>query len=426
MFCGYCGKEVDEDKKFCPYCGQALPEKKIEAGESIVGRNEASIHKKRILVLCVIVAALAVMTILVISFLSKKKEDMSEQKTSNVTETIPEETLPSEIETNTETEEIDYSNIVLGASRENIEGHLFEIPRINLEGEEIERINSEIWDETYEEFVVFAKEHPEAMNDFDMHVSYDWYLNGGILSLVVNGYYGDGSSKNIVYNILLSEKRECTLQELLSVAEMTEDEYYLLVKQAAGSMVWNERGPEGDLLESESYIEQFNECLRKTLAEDNIKSARPFLNNMRDVCAYITIFDMAMLGSYECNIDLENFNFLVPNYDQEAVISKLEETEMTEKAQYSVDEIIELLLAKYNQQLVDNDGSYAIFEHEMTEDADSWIFILRYQMSEEAARKKIESGGTVSANVFAGEITVEKNTGRVTSTLQDDTEWYLW
>ena len=149
------------------------------------------------------------------------------------------------------------------------------------------------------------------------------------------------------------------------------------------------------------------------------------LTKQGEIGVFITVYNMVMIGHKEYNVNLVHFE-LVPDYDREIESSKSEETTNSDQKQWNKEEIIERLVEEYNERLDTERGRYVIFDDETTETDSGYQFILRFQMSEEAAKEVLDRGGTVSANTLVGDIFVDKNTGKVTSSIQDDTEWSLW
>lgn len=74
------------------------------------------------------------------------------------------------------------------------------------------------------------------------------------------------------------------------------------------------------------------------------------------------------------------------------------------------------ILEYYNAQYPD-DGNYVIFESETRDDQDYYYFIVRYQMTDEEANKKIRDGGFPAANIYVAELLADKKTGSVISDL---------
>ena len=68
-------------------------------------------------------------------------------------------------------------------------------------------------------------------------------------------------------------------------------------------------------------------------------------------------------------------------------------------------------------------GKYVSFDFDDYEDEYYYVFILRYQMSDEEAEERIEMGGVPSANVYVTTVWVDKKSGIVTD--EWDEQWKM-
>lgn len=93
-------------------------------------------------------------------------------------------------------------------------------------------------------------------------------------------------------------------------------------------------------------------------------------------------------------------------------------------SQLTEEEIAQLVVEHYNALLPESGGNYAIFDSE-TQDTDSgYSMILRYQMSEEEANEIIAEGGSPSANRLVAWVSVNIQSGEVTTDTGD--AWNLY
>lgn len=103
-------------------------------------------------------------------------------------------------------------------------------------------------------------------------------------------------------------------------------------------------------------------------------------------------------------------------------------TEESVKKDMSVDEMAEAISAHYTAQRTDG-GGFKASSSEVSDKGDYYVFFVRYKCSpeEEAEmdRRYREEGIVPSANVLAFDVTVEKSTGKVVRSNDNDT-WYLW
>lgn len=103
-------------------------------------------------------------------------------------------------------------------------------------------------------------------------------------------------------------------------------------------------------------------------------------------------------------------------------------TEESVKKDMSAAEMAEAIAAHYTAQRTDG-GGFNVSSSEASDKGDYYVFLVRYKCSpeEEAEmdRRFREEGIVPSANVLAFDVTVEKSTGKVVRSNDNDT-WYLW
>ena len=113
---------------------------------------------------------------------------------------------------------------------------------------------------------------------------------------------------------------------------------------------------------------------------------------------------------------------------QEETTEIITTTEAPEKKDMSVEEMADAIAAHYTAQRTDG-GGFNVNSSEASDKGDYYLFLVRYKCSpeEEAEmdRRFREEGIVPSANVLAFDVTVEKSTGKVVRSNDNDT-WYLW
>lgn len=79
---------------------------------------------------------------------------------------------------------------------------------------------------------------------------------------------------------------------------------------------------------------------------------------------------------------------------------------------FTLDEIKRQILQHYNDAQND-DGTYVIFDNDVTDNGDTFYISVRYQMSNSEAEELLAAGGFPSSNVICASLIVNKNTGVV-------------
>lgn len=220
---------------------------------------------------------------------------------------------------------IDFDNLVTDAFHETLDSggsgttSEWTVPKIMLPNAEISSINDEIWENLYEKLFQAATADAAAGSPVGDGVSYQWAVNGDILSLWVEANPMPWAwTEYYVYNISITKGERLEDQEVYSAAGLSSSEYYERVRQAAGSSFWNFGGDysNADLLEMfGNMLDYFNAQLENTIAEENVRQAKPFLDTDGHLCVVVPVYSMAGADYYWQEIDLDDFE-LVPDYDK--------------------------------------------------------------------------------------------------------------
>ena len=171
----------------------------------------------------------------------------------------------------------------------------FALPRIDREGEGIQAVNDAIWRELYEEELyseygaMTAIEEGWSPEPYNM--TYDWAVNGDLLSLWTVSSYSNDYNVYFVYNVSLSAGRRITDGELLDVLELDPDDFY---GQAALVL--------SDTFEKQSSMspeDEFKAQQRQANNDPaNVRAVRPYLDGNGDLCVIGRICAMAGAGEY--------------------------------------------------------------------------------------------------------------------------------
>lgn len=228
-----------------------------------------------------------------------------------------EDTSTSESTIEATTEKIDYDNLVTDAYKYEYSDkdgdYKYNIPKIMLEGKNIENINSEIWDWCYDNAMTNILDIISAGTSvYLLEISYEWAVNDDILSLCVLRQWDAGISDYKVYNVNIKTCETVSKNDILSYAGFSEEEYINVAKEAIGSEYLDYY-----VFENYSDINEFakihKEVLEKTLTDENISQALPFLNEDGELCIICAQYSAAGADVYYRLYNLENFK-LNPAY----------------------------------------------------------------------------------------------------------------
>lgn len=208
----------------------------------------------------------------------------------------------------------------------------YQIPKIIMQADNINVINKEI----YDTLLPIIEESIEVIKEWgypyeSQGVSYSWALRGDILSLVILSReapdYG-GMDKYYVYNISLLTGEKVKNEEVISTTGLSEEDYYQKAREAMGSRFWQAFDKNSESFEYQSFVDMFNEQLKKTLSDQNIAESYPYINEKGELCIIAKMYAMADASYYWNDFNLIDFE-LLPHYQEEAqrVIHELRITE---------------------------------------------------------------------------------------------------
>lgn len=210
---------------------------------------------------------------------------------------------------------IDFDNLVSDAFSYTDAGESssfeYHIPKINIDDAAIVQLNQEIY---------AGLEYDHIASDIaaygfaDHSASYQWSVNGSILSLVTKTDDTMAAwTEYSVYNISILDGTEITDEELVSSVGLSMDDYYIKVEQALGSKYWEGWDRANEQFQNNSFCEMFNAQLENTISQENLRKALPYLNSEGQLCIIAPIYSMAGADYYYHELNLSDLT-LIPDY----------------------------------------------------------------------------------------------------------------
>lgn len=215
-----------------------------------------------------------------------------------------------------------------GGSEETQITASYRIPEIHLTGDTVEKINTELYDALYPVIQNSVSEIAEYGYPWSSEeISYDWVVNGDILSLVVENRklpdYGAGT-EYYVYNISISDGTVLSTESVVAAAGFSMEEYYKQAELVLGSHYWSGWELSNGNFENSDFVSWFNDALQKTISQDNVNQSFPYMNEQGQLCIVAKIYSLAGAEYYWNNLNMINFE-LNPNYNKSAQL-KVSET----------------------------------------------------------------------------------------------------
>ena len=129
---------------------------------------------------------------------------------------------------NEEIIQVNANGIVYTAFEEKSEGYSYSIPKINIDSEDVEKINNEIEEKIIKkakEEVEYSKEFEEGFVGEPANISYNYYINSEILSLVIEQGYVYDYIEYMVYNVNIKTGKKCTNEEVVAFKGISANEF---------------------------------------------------------------------------------------------------------------------------------------------------------------------------------------------------------
>jgi len=191
---------------------------------------------------------------------------------------------------------------------------VYHVPKINLDFTNAQAINEEILENFSQARDESDAGYPLTGSDpAFLSVDYEWSVKGNIISLLVTcwrdvpdvpGYY--------LYTLYVDTGKEVPKGDIIRVAGITEQDYCTRVKEALGSVFWDQSfgpGTEYDL----GTWQRYKSYLEDTISQDNVDMAQPFFNENGELCVLGHAFYDAGKNPHDTLVNLENY-VLSPYY----------------------------------------------------------------------------------------------------------------
>lgn len=200
-----------------------------------------------------------------------------------------------------------------------LNGTTSRIPVINLENENIDKINKEILDLT--EYKLKEAEKLVSQDNYGLvNVDYRWYQTDDLLSVVVALRYGTGKNEYHVFNVNVTTGEEIDNSEILDMAKIKQDEFSDKCVEAVTDY-FDKLYDKDDATFTEAT--GYEVARSNTIDESNFSTMKTqmYLNNSGEIMIVAKIYTLAGAGEDEKLINLENKNKNVVNSTSNTVSS---------------------------------------------------------------------------------------------------------
>ena len=172
----------------------------------------------------------------------------------------------------------------------------YHVPKINRDEAGIQAVNADIWAKYYEDELwgeygaLTALEQGYSSEPYS--ISYQWAVNGDLLSLVVASHFDADYNSYVIYNVSLSVGRRITDGELLDVLGISREDF----AAQAGQVL-------ADTFEEQCSFFPEDEFKAEQRAANNsaanAQAVKPYLDENGQLCVIGTVYALAGAGQYD-------------------------------------------------------------------------------------------------------------------------------
>lgn len=175
--------------------------------------------------------------------------------------------------------------------------YCYHIPQINVSSPDVAILNGEIYDLCYgilEESVYSYGDEPYVIG-----MAYVWGRLENLLTLNIQVTYNWGSCDYHLFYVDLKERTVLDTEEVLEFLGMPESEYQRLLSSNLERKFLELYGQALEYnREFDGFAEHYNSQQERTLAQENLDNAMPYIDRSGDLCCVVKIFSMAGADSY--------------------------------------------------------------------------------------------------------------------------------
>ncbi|MBQ6020184.1 MAG: VWA domain-containing protein [Clostridia bacterium] len=182
-------------------------------------------------------------------------------------------------------------------------GREYHIPQIARQGSNFERINREIYEKYYTNGAESALSNLEiGIDPSVVYINYEWTVFDSILSLCVYSQTDAASARFYdVYNVGEMRGDACADSYVMSLFDLSEDEFYKATKSAMEKKFYDEYGEKPF---SDDFADIWNGALKDTLADENVQKVVPHINSDNELCAIAYIYSIGGAEGYYYDINI--------------------------------------------------------------------------------------------------------------------------
>ena len=180
---------------------------------------------------------------------------------------------------------------------------VFALPQINLDSEDVRSFNQRVMDVWYADI----KGTLEGVDDGEeltfWSVTYEWYVNGDVLSLLIKDDYEGGCYWD-VNNFSVSTGAYLTTQEVYACAET---ENWKETLRPAVAAAYCESGAVSKYTSLNGRDEAFRSGLSLTISEETLAQAVPYFDENGELCVHAIIYLPEPGGAVDILVNIERY-----------------------------------------------------------------------------------------------------------------------
>lgn len=224
----------------------------------------------------------------------------------------------------------------------------YNVPKINASSVGADKINTQI----QADIMPRVKEGIEF--EIPWGISYKWYENNNILSLVITVDTGYDSEWYRVYNLNMKTGEICTNSQLLNIKGLSETEFLSKAKVAYGKTF---KEKYNNSIEDDFTSEMYDKTINSSNYNVNVPM---FLDNTGNLCVIGYIYSIAGAAGYYHQIQITGQNYLEPwmeyilnqNISSITIHRSAEKDNLNTKVNITAQQLENILLQLMNYKLV--------------------------------------------------------------------------
>lgn len=242
------------------------------------------------------------------------------------------------------------------------EGYSYSIPKINIDSKDVENINNEIEEKIIKEVKKQIKEYKKLKKENKNNqeevsyaftpcdISYKYYINDEILSVVIKFGFPYEYVEYTVYNVNIKTGKKIKNEEILGYKGILPENFSNKLPEIFGDFY---KENSGNMNEENELYEEYKKQYERTISKENCNiNNYMFLDNEGNINIVAKIYTMAGSGESICIIKIEDSQFIEEKEKESEEKEEQKDDKLVEQAKDAAEKTEEAM--KKEQQLLED------------------------------------------------------------------------